>query len=83
MSFTGDPGGNLSIASFAEQEWRHLSTTRTTKSRQTRMMQHSKLSVQKTQHLSRCIIRLPIFNPPKKDQLFDDTDYWEVPEEEP
>ncbi|GFS42817.1 ammonium transporter Rh type B [Trichonephila inaurata madagascariensis] len=30
-----------------------------------------------------CIIRLPIFDPPKKDQLFDDTDYWEVPEEEP
>ncbi|GFU34228.1 ammonium transporter Rh type B [Nephila pilipes] len=29
------------------------------------------------------IIRLPMFDPPKKDQLFDDTDYWEVPEEEP
>ncbi|KAG8182689.1 hypothetical protein JTE90_017667 [Oedothorax gibbosus] len=28
------------------------------------------------------IIRMPIFDPPKKDQLFDDVDYWEVPEED-
>lgn len=27
------------------------------------------------------ILRLPVFEPPSYDQLFDDTDYWEVPEE--
>ncbi|KAK2140596.1 hypothetical protein LSH36_1293g00030 [Paralvinella palmiformis] len=27
------------------------------------------------------ILRLPFLNPPRKDQLFDDTDYWILPEE--
>ncbi|CAL1277257.1 unnamed protein product [Larinioides sclopetarius] len=29
------------------------------------------------------IIRRPMFDPPKKHQIFDDTDYWEIPEEDP
>ncbi|KAF8792591.1 Ammonium transporter Rh type B like protein [Argiope bruennichi] len=29
------------------------------------------------------VIRSPIFDPPKKHQIFDDTDYWEVPEDDP
>jgi len=28
------------------------------------------------------ILRQPFFNPPKKHQLYDDGDYWEVPDED-